>query len=84
MEGAATLTALPDDIDQLKELFIKREKENAHKIRVKDSAIQILQDEMKLLKKLLFGRSSEKWTAEDRRQGLLFNEAENISENDKP
>ena len=84
MEGAATLTALPNDIDQLKHLFIKRERENAHQIRVKESAIQILQDEMRLLKKLLFGRSSEKWTAEDRRQGLLFNEAESISEKQSP
>ena len=82
MEGVASLTALPNDIDQLKQLFIKREKQNAHQLRVKDTAIQTLQDEMKLLKKLLFGRSSEKWTAEDRRQGLLFNEVENISENE--
>jgi hypothetical protein len=88
MEGAS-LTALPNDIDQLKQLFIERESRISDQLnhfekqlKVKDSVIQTLQDEMKLLKKLLFGRSSEKWTAEDRRQGLLFNEAETISENE--
>ena len=37
---------------------------------------ELLQEELRKLKDKLFGRRSEKWSAEEKLQGLLFNEAE--------
>ncbi|MHC4434845.1 MAG: IS66 family transposase [Planctomycetota bacterium] len=65
-------TALPDDVDTLKEIILG-----------KDSAIAELQkrnalllERVTLLEKYRFARSSERWTDEDRRQLYIFNEAE--------
>lgn len=70
-EGTA-VSELPDDVRALKSI-----------IRGKDSFIaelekrnEILLEQVRLLEKYRFARSSEKWTAEDELQGRLFNEAE--------
>lgn len=38
--------------------------------------VSVLTDELKLFKDRLFGRKADRWSAEDKEQGRLFNEAE--------
>lgn len=57
--------ALPDDYESLKQIIADLTAENEH-----------LKEKYELLRKKLFGRSSEKLTKEDEAQGILFNEAE--------
>jgi transposase len=63
MGGA--LEVLPSDVEELRRTVLSQEK-----------LISVLQEEIRLLKDKLFGRKADRWTAEDVRQGRLFNEAE--------
>jgi len=74
-----TSSVLPDDVETLKQQLI--EKNNI--ILGKDNFIAelekrngLLMEQVTLLKKYRFARSSEQWTDEDRRQRRLFDEAE--------
>ncbi|UCF97253.1 MAG: IS66 family transposase [Spirochaetaceae bacterium] len=74
---------LPADIDGLRRLVIKQSKElselqEENYILVRKA--EVLEDELRLLRHKLFGRRSERLTAEDLRQASLFDEAEWISE----
>ena len=64
-----TQKQLPDDVDALKEIIANLT--NEYENRIKN-----LEEEKKLLLHRLFGRKSEKLTAEDVLQGRLFDEAE--------
>ncbi len=79
MEAVLNKKTLPDDVDTLKDLLVRKE----NIILGKDSFIselkktnEILMERVKLLEKYRYGRSSEKWTEEDKAQLALFNEAE--------
>lgn len=74
---------LPADINGLRRLVIKQSKELSelqaeNHILVRKA--EVLEDELRLLRHKLFGRRSERLTAEDLRQASLFDEAEWISE----
>ena len=45
-------------------------------LKIKEEENQQLKEEVKLLRKLKFAHKSEKWTKQDKKQALLFNEAE--------
>lgn len=66
---AVDITNLPDDVDALKSIIA-----NYH------SHYRLLEEENKLLLARIFGRRSEKPTAEDELQGRLFDEAETASD----
>ncbi len=86
MEAVLNKKTLPDDVDTLQDLLIKKvniihKKEDI--ILGKESFIseltktnEILLEKIKLLEKYRYGRSSEKLTEEDKAQLALFNEAE--------
>jgi transposase len=86
-EGTA-LSEFPDDVDTLKQLLIQKDKiisDTTALISGKDSFIaelekrnDILAEQVALLRKYRFARSSEKWTDEDRKQQRLFDEAEAV------
>jgi len=63
---------LPNDIAQLKELILNLQETQKRQ----ESIIHMLREEVSLLKKLKYARTSEKWTPEDKQQMFLFNEAE--------
>lgn len=69
-------SVLPTDYNQLKNLFQEEKEQYLKQITLRDSIIQTLQDELAIIKRMKFRKSSEKWTAEDKSQGLLFNESE--------
>ena len=77
-EGTA-LSELPDDVETLRQLLIKKN----NVISGKDTFIaelekrnELLAEQVALLRKYRFARSSEKWTDEDKKQQRLFDEAE--------
>lgn len=70
-EGNEALS-LPNDVAQLKELILNLQE----KQKLQESEIITLREEVSLLRKLKYAKSSEKWTAEDKKQMILFNEAE--------
>jgi len=86
METVLNKKTLPDDVETLQDLLLKKvniihKKENI--ILGKESFIselkktnEILLEKIKLLEKYRYGRSSEKLTEEDKVQLALFNEAE--------
>ncbi|MBF9017258.1 MULTISPECIES: IS66 family transposase zinc-finger binding domain-containing protein [unclassified Oceanispirochaeta] len=67
-------SSLPDDIEKLKQLVLDMQE----KQRKQDVLIQSLQDEILFIKGLKYARTSEKWTVEDKKQMVLFNEIEQI------
>ena len=81
-----TSSVLPDDVETLKQLLIEKNTIIAEKdatICGKDTFIgeleklnELLSEQVTLLRKYRFARSSERWTDEDRRQQRLFDEAE--------
>ena len=85
-------SALPDTPEALRALVItlREEKqrllvEKQQAIAVKDSEIaqlqrsnELLREQVRLVRKWRFARSSERWTEEDRRQLRLFDEAEAV------
>ena len=80
------LSSLPKSIPKLHDLIIvysqtlegqtEQIKTQTEQISVKDKQITKLEEEVKLLRKLRFAHKSEKWTKQDNKQSLLFNEAE--------
>ena len=77
---------LPADIDGLRRLVIKQSKElsqlqTENHILVRKA--EVLEDELRLLRHKLFGRRSERLTAEELQQASLFDEAEWIAEEQK-
>lgn len=77
------IEALPNNIDQLKEIIVNYQKEIeetksklTYKIEVLSNRNQELEEKLKLARMYGFGKKSEKWTPEDARQALLFDEAE--------
>jgi transposase len=75
------LGTLPDSVEELQELIRQLEssleKERAEKIEFQNEALKHF-EEIQLLRRRIFGRRAEKLSEEDRRQHLLFNEAEEI------
>ena len=78
-----TTEPLPNDIDALKEIicglrdsYTKLEEEKEVQAREANKQIDILQELVAFFKDRLDGPRSEKWSEEDNRQMLLFNEAE--------
>lgn len=63
--------------EQLRGLNASLEKERAEKIEYQHEALKHF-EEIQLLRRRIFGRRAEKLSEEDRRQLLLFNEAEEI------
>lgn len=79
MEAVLSRETLPKDVDTLQDLLIKKvniilgEESFISELKKKN---EILLEKIKLLEKHRFGRSSEKWTENDKAQMVLFNEAE--------
>lgn len=72
------LERLPNDVAALKEIIIdlqEKQKNIEDKLRERDRAYLILEEQVKLFKHKLYGRSSEKREKDDKHPGL-FNEAE--------
>ena len=76
------MSELPDDVETLRRLLIEKNTI----ILGKDSFIaelekrnELLDEQVTLLRKYRFARSSEKWTSEDRKQQRLFDEAEAVA-----
>lgn len=60
---------LLNDVEELRRTVVSQEKK-----------ITILEEEIRFLKDRLFGSKADRWSAEDVRQGRLFNEAESAAE----
>lgn len=78
---------LPEDTEELKAIVTqlaqqlkKREVEHLQTLEQQREAYEQLQEKFQILQRLHFGRSSEKLSEEDIRQGSLFNEAETGAE----
>ena len=90
-EGMSSST-LPDDPETLKSLVLTLDAEKQSLLVEKEQALavkeselaekekenRILREQLRLLKKWRFARSSEQWTEEDRKQLRLFDEAEAV------
>lgn len=63
--------------EELAQLKAELEKERSERIEHQNKAIEHF-EELQLLRRKLFGRSAEKLSAEEQKQLLLFNEAEDI------
>jgi transposase len=63
--------------EQIRGLTASLEKERAEKIEYQNEALKHF-EQIQLLRRRIFGRRAEKLSEEDRRQLLLFNEAEEI------
>ena len=72
-------SGLPDDIELLKKIIATNEIEISGKdtfIAELQKRVEILMEQVRLLEKYRFARSSEKWTDEDEKQSSIFDEAE--------
>ena len=67
---------LPDDVAELKEMLASLASTYTDLEQKSQEKIHYLEEQIRLLKKELFGSKSEKLTREDRLQLRLFNEAE--------
>ena len=65
-------TVLPTDVVGLQRLVIHLQDEIAHL----NNKSELLQEELQLLRRKIFGRSSERFSDEDTLQGRLFDAAE--------
>jgi transposase len=77
------VAVLPADIDGLRRLVLKQSKELSQlqeENHILERKAEVLEDELRLLRHKLFGRRSERLTAEDLQQASLFDEAEWIIE----
>lgn len=70
-------------LEKGKKEFSRRALRAEQQVKVITSRALVLEDEIKLLRYKLFGRRSEKYSVEDEKQGQLFNEAEDIQEEEK-
>ena len=73
---AIDLAELPNDTQKLKLLVTKLDKENERL----ESNVEVLSDELELLRHKIFGRSSEKLSEAEKLQMRLFDEAEQGAE----
>ncbi len=73
---------LPDDPAQLKELLLQLSDEYEKELKDEKSRYQLLEEKYLTLQRHFFGKRSEKLTAEDKEQMLLFNEAEEGSDDE--
>ena len=88
------LSVLPDKVEELQDLLITKDNllsEKEEVIQAKETYIselekknEILIEKIKLFEKYRYGRSSEKWTEEDKAQLILFNEAETAADEEEP
>lgn len=69
---------LPSDVSELQSLLLKQQE----KIHSLETEVNLKDEKIKILESRLYSRKSEKWTKEEKQQGLLFNEVE--QEADKP
>ena len=77
---------LPADVDGLRRLVVKQSKELSQlqeENHILARKAEVLEDELRLLRHKIFGRRSERFTAEDLQQASLFDEAEWIAEEQK-
>jgi transposase len=65
---------LPADIQGLQQLVVRLQKENSFL----SSRASVLEEELRLLRHKIFGRRSERFSEEDLKQSVLFNEAEDV------
>ena len=73
---------LPADVGGLRRLVLKQSKELSQlqeENHILERKAEVLEDELRLLRHKLFGRRSERLTAEDLQQASLFDEAEWIT-----
>jgi transposase len=66
------VAVLPADVEGLQRLVLELRKE----VSFLTSRAGVLEEELQLLRHMIFGRRSERFTAEDHRQSSLFDEAE--------
>jgi transposase len=74
--------ALREENKKLREILEEKEAVIAEKdkqLSEIQNHVQVLEEKVTLLEILHFGPKSEKWTEEDKRQALLFNEAEDAA-----
>ena len=85
MKSHESVTPLPDDAEELKDL-VRSLREDLHTFQDRHESIalenQRLQERVNLLELYLYARRSEKVTADDKRQMYLFDEAESGAENE--
>lgn len=77
-EGAAVArgsAALPDNVEQLKAIILGKDSV----ILELEKRNTLLQEQVTILEKYRFARSSERWTDDDRLQLYIFNEAESTA-----
>jgi len=70
---------LPNDIEELKKVIITQQNEIAEWKTAHGKSLQEyreLKEKYRILQHAFFGRSSEKWTADEHLQARLFDEAE--------
>ena len=78
--GACGSAALPDDVEQLKAIILGKDSV----ILELENRNRLLLEQVTILEKYRFARSSERWTDEDRLQQLIFNEAEGAAPPESP
>jgi len=72
-----TDSSLPNDVEQLKKLVLDMAAAHANEIEKKSQKINLLEESIRFLKHLKFGRSSERFCSS---QHDLFNEVEELAE----
>jgi len=72
--SASATAKLPNDVDALKVMV----QDLQQQVSRQNSMMQVMQDEIALLQRLNFAKSSEKWSNEETKQMRLFDEAESI------
>jgi transposase len=71
---------LPADVGELQRLVVELRKHNSYLT----SRSEVLEEELRLLRHKIFGRRSERFTAEELRQSSLFDEAELTEQEQQP
>jgi len=69
--GGASNTALVD-VEELRRTVVSQQQA----LQSQEKTINVLKEEIRLLKHRLFGHKADRWSTEEVRQGRLFNEAE--------
>ena len=72
--GGASNIAL-DDVEELRRTIVSQD----HALQSQEKTINVLKEEVRLLKHRLYGHKSDRWSTEDVQQGRLFNEAESAA-----
>lgn len=69
------LSVVAADHATLADEMAKREY-TEHELRVSEGKRYVLEEELRLMKARLFGKTSEKWKPDEKTQAMLFNEIE--------